>query len=806
MTISYNWLSEYLPKTIEPAALSSILTSIGLEVESLEAYENIKGGLKGLVIGEVLTCEQHPNADKLKITTVNTGGETPLQIVCGAANVAAGQKVIVATVGTTIYPVGGEPLTMRVAKIRGVESQGMICAEDEIGVGTSHDGIMVLPANAVPGTPAADLFTPYADWIYEIGLTPNRMDAMSHLGVAKDVCAYLSHHEQEAKPVSPFNNSFKVDSKALSIKVKVENREACPRYAGVSISGVTITESPDWLKNRLLAIGQRPINNIVDITNYILHETGQPLHAFDADEIKGGEVVVKNLAEGTSFISLDEKERKLSAEDLMICNAAGEGMCMAGVFGGIKSGVSTATKNIFLESAWFHPVAVRKTSLRHGLRTEAATRFEKGVDISNCVQVLQRAALLIKEVAGGIIASEVVDFYPDPQPKKEVAIKYHYIKKLSGKNYHPDKVKRILTALGFEVLKEGIDELRVAVPYNKPDISIPADIVEEIIRIDGLDNIDIPTSITISPAIEQSGVKEALKDKIAGYLVGLGFVEILTNSITNSKYFSEEVLAGSVKMMNNLSVELDVLRPSMLETGLETVAYNLNRRNLHLQLFEFGKVYATNGVGQYQEEERLCIYLTGQSHEAGWRGRPGAFDIYHGKGMVQALVQLAGLENIRFQAAENNETVLELLIGKQKIGSVTEVDKKKAGAFDIKQTVVFVDIDYHALAKLVAKQKITYKEVNKFPVMQRDLALVVNRATSYGTIEAVVQKLKIPRLTDMRLFDVFESDKLGEGKKSMAISFTFTDEEKTLTDKEADSMVAKLIQALEKEAGAEIRK
>lgn len=806
MTISYNWLSEYLPKSIEPEALSKILTSIGLEVESLEAYESIKGGLKGLVVGEVLTCDQHPNADKLKITTVNTGGESPLQIVCGATNVAAGQKVIVATVGTTIYPITGDPLTMRVAKIRGVESQGMICAEDEIGVGTSHDGIMVLSPDAIPGTPAASLFTPYNDWIYEIGLTPNRMDAMSHLGVAKDVCAYLTHHEQEAKPVSPLGQSFKSDSKELAIKVTVENQEACPRYAGVTITGVTVKESPDWLKNHLLAIGQRPINNIVDITNYILHETGQPLHVFDADAIKGGEVVVKNMTEGSSFITLDDKERKLSAEDLMICNGAGEGMCIAGVFGGSKSGVTTTTTKIFLESAWFHPVSVRKTSLRHGLRTEAATRFEKGVDISGCVQVLQRAASLIKQVAGGIIASDVIDVYPSPKDKTEVAVKYHYIKKLSGKNYHPDKVKKILTALGFEVIKEDIDELKVSVPYNKPDISIPADIVEEIIRIDGLDNIEIPTSITISPAIAASGVKEALKDKIAGYLVGLGFVEILTNSITNSKYFSEEVLAGSVKMLNNLSVELDVLRPTMLETGLETVAYNLNRRNLHLQLFEFGKVYATDGIGQYHEEERLCIYLTGQSHEAGWRGKPGIFDIYHGKGIAQAILQLTGLNELQFQPSANDAAVLELYVGKQKLGIVTEVDKKKTAAFDIKQTVVFVEINYLLLTQLVAQQKITYKEVNKFPTMQRDLALVVNRNTTYGMIEAVVKKLNIPRLSGLRLFDVFESDKLGEGKKSMAISFTFTDEEKTLTDKEADSMVAKLIQALEKEVGAEIRK
>ncbi len=543
MTISYNWLSEYLPEVIEPERLSRILTSIGLEVESLEKYESVKGGLDGLIIGEVLECNQHPNADKLKITKVDIGTKEPLQVVCGAANVAVNQKVVVATVGTTIYPIGGEPLTMKVAKIRGEESYGMICAEDEIGLGTSHAGIMVLPEDVVVGTPASEYFKPYNDFIYEIGLTPNRMDAMSHLGVAKDVCAYLTHHnKKETKSKSPFNNSFKADNNHLPVTITVENEEACPRYAGVSLSGVTVQESPQWLKDKLVAIGLRSINNIVDITNYILHETGQPLHAFDADEIKGHHVIVKNLTEGTAFITLDEKERKLSAADLMICNGDGEPMCIAGVFGGLHSGVKETTKNIFLESACFNSISVRKTSVKHGLRTDAATRFEKGVDISNTVNVLKRAALLIKEIAGGEISSDITDVYPVHKEKVEVAIKYHYLKKLSGKNYHPDAVKRILTSLGFEVAKEGMDELRVTVPFCKPDISLPADLVEEIVRIDGLDNIDIPTSITISPSIDQSGLKEVLKEKIANYLVGQGFNEIFTNSITNSKYFNEETL------------------------------------------------------------------------------------------------------------------------------------------------------------------------------------------------------------------------------------------------------------------------
>ena len=488
---------------VEPERLSRILTSIGLEVESMSKYEEVKGGLQGLVIGEVLSTEKHPNADKLTLTKVSVGNGEPLQIVCGAPNVAAGQKVVVATVGTTIYPLNGDPLTMKVAKIRSAESHGMICAEDEIGMGTSHDGIMVLPDDAKVGMAADEYFQPYEDVIYEIGLTPNRMDAMSHWGVARDVCAYLSHHDkQDLKPKLPNGNGFKVDNNSLTIDVKVENEKACPRYSGVSIANVTIADSPKWLQQKLKAIGLRPINNIVDITNFIQHETGQPLHAFDIDKITGKKIVVKNLPEGTSFITLDEKKRTLHAEDLMICDA-NEAMCIAGVYGGQHSGVTDTTKNIFLESAFFDAVITRKTSFRHGLRTDAASRFEKGTDISATVNVLKRAANMIKEIAGAEIASEIVDIYPTVKPKAEVAIKWHFIKKLSGKNYHPDAVMDILNSLGFEKLKEGIDELRVAVPYHKPDISLPADLVEEIVRIDGLDNIEIPESITITPAIEE---------------------------------------------------------------------------------------------------------------------------------------------------------------------------------------------------------------------------------------------------------------------------------------------------------------
>ncbi len=804
MTISYNWLCEYLPDAIEPAQLSKILTSIGLEVESLDKYDKVKGGLEGVVIGEVLTCAQHPNADKLKLTTINIGKEAPLKVVCGAANVAVGQKVAVATIGATIYPMSGEPMTMKAAKIRGEESQGMICAEDELGLGYSHDGIMVLPSNLVPGTPAADYFKPYSDYIFEIGLTPNRMDAMSHLGVARDVAAYLTHHQKETRVKQPYANGFKADNNDAPIKVTVENTTDCPRYAGVTISGVTVAPSPEWLVNKLTAIGVRSINNIVDVTNYILHETGQPLHAFDLKAVTGNEIIVKNVATGTQFITLDDKERVLHAEDLMICNA-NESMCIAGVFGGSKSGVNNNTTAIFLESACFHSTSIRKTSMRHGLRTDAATRFEKGIDISNTVNVLKRAALLIKEVAGGSITSDIIDVYPNPKPKTTVTIKNHYLKKLSGKNYHADKVKRILTALGFEIAKEGLDELMVEVPYSKPDISIPADLVEEILRIDGLDNVEIPTMISISPSVEKLGIKENLREKIALFLVGKGFTEILTNSITNSKYFDEATAANSVKMMNNLSAELDVLRPSMLESGLETIAYNVNRKNTNLQLFEFGKTYLVDGEG-FKEEEHFCVFATGNLIEQGWRQKTTPIDFYAMKGLATAVLQWCGLQAIQMEPLPETPDTIGIYANKQFLGTLQTVGKQKLNQFDLKQPVFMLDLPFANLLKAVQELKVVYKEVNKFPTVQRDLALVVNKQTKYDQIEKAVQGLNIKKLQQMNLFDVFESEKLGADKKSMAVNFVFSDDTKTLTDQEIDTMMNKLIKCFEKDINAEIRK
>ena len=808
MTISYNWLSEYLPEKIEAEKLSKILTAIGLEVESMEPYEEVKGGLKGLVIGEVITCEKHPDADKLSLTTVNIGTADPLQIVCGAPNVAVGQKVVVATIGSTIYPSTGEPLTMKKAKIRGAESHGMICAEDEIGLGQSHAGIMVLPADAKVGTPAAEYFNTYNDIIFEIGLTPNRMDAMSHLGVAKDVCAYLSHHHKKDTHVkSPFKNNFKADSQNLKIDVTIENETACQRYSGVTIAGVTIAESPKWLQQKLKSIGLRPINNIVDITNFILHETGQPLHAFDANKITGNKVIVKNVPESTAFITLDEKERKLSAEDLMICNADAP-MCIGGVFGGLHSGVTASTKNIFLESAWFNPVTIRKTSLRHGLRTDAAARFEKGVDISNTVNVLKRAAIMIKEIAGGEIASDVIDVYPDPKQKTEVGLKYHYLKKLSGKNYHGDTIKNILTSLGFEMIKEGMDELFVKVPFSKPDITIAADLVEEIMRIDGLDNVEIQQMITIAPSVETLAHETIYQEKVAAYLTGLGFNEIFTNSITNSAYFTEQILQGTVKMINNLSEELNVMRPSMLETGLETITHNLNRKNSNLRFFEFGKTYSTDGIGSYAEKNHLSLFVTGAKAETAWNNKTQKTDFYLIKGVIEKIAALTGVSINEFLIEENEKlnNAVAVKIKNEPVAVMGEVNKKTADKFDCKQPVFYADIDWDTLMRLNKKNTISFKEISKFPAVYRDLAIVVDKSILYQQIEKATFATKVNKLKNVSLFDVFESEKLGANKKSMAVSFTFLDEEKTMTDAEIDAMMNKIIGAYEKELNAEIRK
>ncbi|HWB94148.1 MAG TPA: phenylalanine--tRNA ligase subunit beta [Puia sp.] len=808
MTISYNWLCDYLPVKIEPERLSRILTSIGLEVEGVEKYESVKGGLQGLVIGEVLDCEPHPNADKLKLTRVNTGGPAPLSIVCGASNVAAGQKVVVALPGTTIYPTRGEPITLKIAKIRGVESHGMICAEDEIGLGESHAGIMVLPADAKPGTAAADLFQPYTDMLIEIGLTPNHMDAMSHIGVARDVCAWLSHHEKgEFRPKQPSIQGFKAAGNSLPVSVTIEDTRGCKRYSGLTIRGITIRESPKWMQDKLKAIGIRSINNIVDITNFVLHELGQPLHAFDLDAIQGKQIIVRRLREGTPFVTLDDKERRLSAEDLVICNAK-EPMALAGVFGGLHSGIRDGTKDIFLESAWFDPTYIRKTSFRHGLRTDAATHFEKGMDISGTVNVLKRAALLIRELAGGEIASDIVDVYPDPADKPQVALKYRYLKVLSGKNYHPDAVRNILSSLGFEIVKDGIDAIVVAVPWHKPDIALPADLVEEIMRIDGLDNIEIPAAITISPAVESDGARASRRSAVAHYLVGQGFNEILTNSITNSAYYTERELETAVRMINNLSAELNILRPSMLETGLESVGYNLNRKVSSLRFFEFGKTYHSATVGNYAEVNHLCLYLTGPVLEDSWKGKGKSVDIYYVKGLCERLFQLLGLTLPGWEPGKPGklEQGLTIVRDGRTLVEAGAVKGEVLRRFDCKQELFFVDLHWDVVMELAAERKIEFKELPKQLPVYRDLAMIVDKSLPYEAVEKAIRKARLDKLQEVKLFDIFESEKLGKDRRSLALSFTFLDEEKTLTDVEIDGLVGKLISTLEKEVGAEIRK
>lgn len=807
MTISYKWLCNYLPVDVDPERLSLILTSIGLEVENVSDYEEYKGGLQGLVAGKVLTCEKHPNADKLKITTVNIGTAEPLEIVCGAPNVAVGQKVIVAPIGTIIHPVQGEPVTMKKAKIRGIESQGMICAEDEIGLGNSHEGIKILPDDVVPGTTIADYFGNYTDTIYEIGLTPNRMDAMSHWGVARDVCAYLSHHDQkEVYPKIDAAPNFQAPGGKNPIKVVIENTQACPRYSGISIHNVKIGASPQWLQQRLKSIGLRPINNIVDITNFILHETGQPLHAFDADKIKGNTIIVKNLPENTTFITLDEKERKLSSEDLMICDAEG-GMCIGGVYGGLESGVTDQTKNIFLESAFFNPITIRKTSFRHGLRTDAATRFEKGTDISATVTVLKRAATLIQEICGGEIASDIVDIYPNAQPKTQITLSYNYLTRLSGKYYPAESVKQILLSLGFIIVDENHEQLQIAIPYHKPDISLPADVVEEILRIDGLDNVEIPSSITITPSIEEHYEADILKEKASTYLAGIGYNEILTNSITNRAYFTEQELQSVVKMKNSLSAELNIMRPNMLETGMVVIAHNLNRKNNHLKLFEFGKTYAIDNQGLFEEPEHLCIYVSGKKHEDSWKGKASDADFYTLKGVLQKLWELLGIQDITYNETTTSqyEYGLDLIHNGKTIGSAGLIGKKRLEQFDISQPLYYADV-YWDIIKQIANYNPVFKPLSKFPAVERDIAMIVPTALRYNAIENTIRELHIKKLQSVRLFDIFKSERLGTDKKSVAISLTFLDEEKTLTDMEIEGWMHKIIQTLEKDLQAEIRK
>ena len=808
MTISYQWLLDYLPAPLPVEQLSEILTSVGLEVERVAAYEEVKGGLKGLLIGEVMSTEKHPNADKLTLTKVNIGTADLLSIVCGAPNVAVGQKVVVAPVGATIYPANAAPLTMKNARIRGEESQGMICAEDEIGLGDSHAGILVLPSTARVGMSAADFFTPYQDTIIEIGLTPNRMDAMSHWGIARDVCAYMNHHHQKNwQPRWPATVTFAASLPASPVQVTIENRNACPRYSGLCIDDIQSGPSPRWMQQRLKAIGVKPINNIVDITNYVLHETGQPLHAFDRAAIAGDHIVVRNVPDRTSFVTLDGVTRTLSADDLMICNSR-EPMCIAGVYGGLESGISDTTTHLFLESAFFDPVTIRKTSFGHQLRTDAATRFEKGTDISATLPVLQRAAYLIREIAGGTVRTAPVDGYPAPPAPTTVSLSWAYLKKISGKDYAPAAATSILQSLGFTIQTADANGIIVTIPHHKPDITLPADLVEEILRIDGLDNISIPATITISPAVEQPAYlhKETLREKIADRLAGLGYHEIMTNSITNSAYFPEQGDA-LVTMINSLSVELNALRATLLPTALEVVNHNLNHRNLDLRLFEFGTIYAKAAAGHFREEPRLCLVLSGQKRATHWQEPSGVVDLYTLKGVVELVFAAAGLPVSSVPGTDLHlQQTLQWQWQEHVLGVGGLVAPQTARSFGIKQPVYYAELNWKTIATLAAAQPIKVQELPRFPLVERDLALVVAATLPWQSIRECLQKIRIKTLRDIKVFDIFESDKLGVGKKSIAINLTFSDPEKTLTDKEIEGWMNNIIKTLEKELEATVRK
>ncbi|MCJ8210310.1 phenylalanine--tRNA ligase subunit beta [Mucilaginibacter sp. RS28] len=799
MKISYNWLKEFIQTDKTPSELSHILTGIGLEVESLEKVQAIPGGLEGLVIGYVKEAVQHPNADRLRVTKVDVGGAEDLQIVCGAPNVAAGQKVVVATVGTTVYPTQGEPFKINKSKIRGEVSEGMICADDEIGLGTSHEGIMVLPDTAEVGTLAKEYFNLNDDYLYEIGLTPNRADAASHLGTARDIAAFLRTHIQK-----PDVSAFAVENESRTIPVTIESK-ACPRYTSVTITGVTVQESPKWLKERLAVIGVRAINNVVDITNYVLHELGQPLHAFDADAITGNQVLVKTCAEGTPFVTLDGVERKLSADDLMICNAV-EPMCIAGVFGGATSGVSEKTTAVFLESAYFNPVSVRKTSKRHGLKTDASFRFERGTDPDITLFALKRAALLIKEIAGGTISSEVSDIYPAKVEPFQVQFNYANAIRLIGKQIAAEEMKEIIQSLDIAIEEENEEGLLLSVPPYRVDVTREVDVIEEVLRIYGYNNIEIPTQIRASLNTSVKPERDTVQRIISELLTANGFNEILTNSLTASAYATDPDHA--VKILNPLSSDLDIMRQTLLYSGLEAIAYNQNRKNADLKFYEFGKVYSVKDE-KYTELRQVSLFLTGNTAAEHWGTKPVALSFYHLKGIVDELVDRLNVKDYAIEDTTSEEFAYGLQYSYRgtkplvKFGAVQQAALKKA---DVEKEVFFALFDADLILQLAQKNKIVYQEVSKFPAVRRDLSMLVDKAVTFNQLKQIAQKTERKLLKEVGVFDVYEGDKLPAGKKSYALSFILQDEEKTLTDKAIDSIMQKLIYNLGKEAGAEIRK
>lgn len=819
MKISYSWLKEYVQFDLQPEEVAKYLTDSGLEVEAIETYEQVRGGLKGLVVGEVLTCEPHPDSDHLHVTTVDVGGERPLDIVCGAANVAAGQKVVVATIGTTLYS-GEESFTIKKSKLRGVVSEGMICAEDEIGLGTSHDGIMVLPADVPVGTPAADYFKVESDAILEIGLTPNRSDAISHFGVARDLYAMLKTNNVKCSPLLlPQVSELKpAVTKRPAIELVVENKKACPRYSGVCLENVTVGPSPKWLQNRLQSIGIRPVNNIVDATQFVMFELGQPLHAFDADKITGNKIVVKNLPDETPFQTLDGNEVKLSSEDLMICNAE-EGMCIAGVFGGLKSGITNETKNIFIESAYFNPTSVRKTSKRHGLKTDAAFRYERGCDPDITIYAAKRAANLICNLTGGSVTSEIMDVYPSVIERPKIALPFQQINDIAGKVIEKETVVNILLLLGMEVQNSGVEQILVTVPLYRCDVTRPIDLIEEVLRIYGYNNIEIPETLTYDISLVGSKSAASIPNKITHYLTDNGFFEVMNNSLTKSQYAQKFDFLNeneTIPLVNPLSNELGVMRQTLLLSGLENIVRNTNNKNPNLRLFEFGKTYHKINddktlpvTEQFREENRISMFVTGKVSEGCWNEADKELDAFYMKNIILNMLRKINFpvaklvchkaEDKRFadNLAFDYEGRCLLVLG--------EVNPRIVKAFDIKRAVFFADIDADLLYAAAGSERITFQPLPLYPAVRRDLALVVDKSVQYADLESIAYKYGTKILKSVSLFDVYEGDKIEAGKKSYALNFVLQHPEKTLTDEAITKVMNKLVEAFAREAGAKLR-
>ncbi|MFV0468832.1 MAG: phenylalanine--tRNA ligase subunit beta [Dysgonomonas sp.] len=819
MNISYNWLKEYLNFDLSPSLVAEALTSIGLETGGIEEIQTIKGGLEGLMIGEVLTCINHPNSDHLHITTVDVGQGEPLQIVCGAANVAAGQKVVVALVGTTLYA-GEESFSIKKSKIRGEESFGMICAEDEIGIGTSHEGIIVLPSDAKVGTQAKDYYNIKSDYVLEVDITPNRVDATSHYGVARDLSVYLKQNGKTVSLIRPSIDSFKTNISEKGILVKVENTEACPRYAGITIKNVTVKESPDWLKEKLSVIGLRPINNVVDITNFVLHELGHPLHAFDLKEISGNMVFVKTLPEGPKFTTLDGVERTLSNQDLMICNET-EGMCIGGVFGGLKSGVTEITKDIFLECAYFNPTWIRKTARRHGLNTDSSFRFERGCDPNDTIYVLKRAALLIQEIAGGELVGEVQDIYPEQIENKIVELTYAKVNALIGKDLEKETVKSILSGLEIEIISEDQDRLTLSIPTYRVDVTRDVDVVEDILRIYGYNNVEISDSLKSNLSYQTPTDRSYdLQTLISEQLTGSGFSEIMNNSLTREAYYKElDTYPSSkcVRLLNPLSNDLNVMRQTLLFGGLESIAYNRNRKNYDLKFYEFGNCYFFDKekrvegeiLKEYSEEFHLGLWICGDNVNNSWATPNEKTSVYFLKGYVENILLRLGLPRDKYEYEQVSDDIFNSAIiiktRNRVIGTLGVVAKKLLKQAEINSEVYFAELNWNALMKDIKNHSVTFEDISKYPSVKRDLALLLDKNVLFEQIEKIAYKSEKKLLKDVSLFDVYEGKNLPEGKKSYAVNFVIQDNEKTLTDKQIDSIMNKIQKSLEQELGAKLR-